>query len=404
MRKLQLSAALSAALEDNELFPVVTDETTSEVEETLIELDESYDEARDAVEVVEELEDRGEQVEELVEAVESYIAQGGMSPEGATLYYMQLNRLGKGLEALHHGDMNVSTEDYSSRDRMSASLEAAEKGKNFAAKIWDAIVAMAKAAYDAIGNFFGRLLNSNASLKKQAKALGAKAGALRGELKASKETSFASGTWARNLTGDTGGLSPKAAESVVSKMADALVKVRQATATEGSGGIFNPTDKFIDSVKSAGGMLPGSYSTETTEGGFVITRKDVSNPDEVEPLSSSQVRGLASAVEKLLTAMDGFGGEVKGTVKKLTADVEKAAKAGDSTKEQAANARKRISLVRKAALEYPRIGSDVARSALIYCNKSLKAIGPQSEKDGQTALKDQLKAKRTNVTDFTKKA
>lgn len=376
MRKLQLSAALSAALEDNELFPVVTDETTSEVEETLIELDESYDEARDAVEVVEELEDRGEQVEELVEAVESYIAQGGMSPEGATLYYMQLNRLGKGLEALHHGDMNVSTESYAARDRMSASLEAAEKGKNFASKIWDAIVAMAKAAYDAIGNFFGRLLNSNSSLKKQAKAMIAKAAGLRGEKKAGEDTKFASGVWARNLTKGGSAIAPGDVAGVIDGMAKAISTVRSVCVAEATAGATVEANKFISAIRKVSDTLPGSYSIDTSDKGFTITRKDVANPEEVLPLSAQQAKQVAEKTIALLTAMDGFGKDVKDATKKLTEMVEKLAKDDSSKSETAAGIRTRVGVVRKAALEFPRIGSDVARSALVYCNKSLNAITP----------------------------
>lgn len=413
MRKLQLSAALSAALEDNELFPVVTDETTSEVEETLIELDESYDEARDAVEVVEELEDRGEQVEELVEAVESYIKQGGMSPEGATLYYMQLNRLGKGLEALHHGSFAVSTEDYASRDRMSASLEAAEKGKNFAAKIWDAIVAMAKAAKDAIVNFFGRLLNSNGTLKKKAEELKQRALKLRGVV--GKDEKISGGTWARNLADRSGKIDPNGTATILKDLANALGEVSKSISNSSGNVSGTSLTDFTNALSRAGNSLPGSYNLEVTdEGNFSITRKEVASPGEIDRMNNKQVVTTCDSIVALVKVCDTFGKTVKDAMSKAEATVTKQAKtAGNATvagsktedehdtnkmnrgklQEDAAGFRKFIATSRRAALEFPRIATDAARSALVYCNKSLSDVS-QTEKEGQAAVKAEIKAKR----------
>lgn len=373
MRKLQLAAALSAALEDNELFPVVTAETTSEVEETLIEMDESYDEARDAVEVVEELEERGEQVEELVEAVESFIGQGGMSPEGAQIYYMQLERLGRGLESLHGNDLSVSTESYAARDRMSASLEAKEKGENFAKKIWASIVAMARAAWDAIANFLGKLLNSNASLKKQVKALREKVKDLRGK-EIPSGTKFGSGAWARNLSKGSNGIDPAQTASVVGDFAQAMATASGGLKVVLGKGIYHNISELQNTITKVGEKLPGSYSVEATETNFAVVRKDVHSPSEIAPLDSSQIESVLGSVSSLLDNMDAFTKDVNAAIKKLNDEVVKKSKENaEDDKKATKQARSLIAMVQKTGLSLPRIGSDIARSAIVYCNKSVSA-------------------------------
>ncbi len=402
MRKLSLSSALKVALEDNELFPVVTPETTSEIEETLIELDESYDEAKDAVEVVEELEDRQEQVEELVESAEHYTAQGGMTVDGAAMYHLQLARLGRGLEALHGDNLVMSSESYASKDRMTASLEAVEKGKNFAQKLWETIVTMAKAAYDAIVNFFGRLLNSNAKLRRQADALKKKAEALgRGAKKKEGTVGFAGGVWARNLADPRGGISPAGAVKAIDDLRTALTSVRAACQKDAQVGLDGPVDTILNAIKAVDSSLPGSYRVEVTQDGFAVTRKEVSVPENIDALAPSEAAKLCTAVDNLLKTLDGFSTDAKSAMKRLTDSAAKGAKgASDADKEAAAKFKKRLSTARKASLEFPKIAGDAARSALIYANKSINAYSAGTKEENTTALKNELKTNRDTRRSF----
>lgn len=399
MRNLTLGAVLRASLEDNELFPVVTPETTSEIEETLIELDESYDEAKDAVEVVEELEDREEQVEALVESVEGFIAEGGMSADGAQMYYLQLERLGRGLEMLHGDNLSVSKEAYGAQDRMTASLEAAEKGKNFAQRLWDSIKAMALAAYDAIANFLGRLINSNKKLEAQAKALGEKARDLRGKTLPA-DAKISGGAWARNLTDRSGSLTPAGVKAVLGNFQNAMAKIKTAASSEAQGSVTREVIELTRALKGTADSLPGGYSLETSEDKFSLTRKTAEIGD-IAPMTAPQIVEIDRAVTSLLKVSNDFSKSVKDSASRLTKELDKMAKtasAGAKAAEKEAegsgagktaaataakNARARVALVRKVALEYPRIAVDIARSALVYANKSIAAYGaPTAKKDG----------------------
>lgn len=397
----RISAMLRASLEsvDGEQFDIVTPETTTEIEATLIELDETHDEAREAVEVVEELEARHEQVEELEEALESFNANGGMSQDAAKLYQMRLSQLTAGLESMvpvHH----VSLESFgSSNSRMAASLEQKEATAGAKNGIWQAILRFARAAKDAIVNFLGRLLTSNAGLKKKVAAIKQRASALKGDVAGSTKK-IGTGTWSRNLTDSNGNVGPTQTAAMLKDLSSSLTQIQVAvgqSASNPEGGV----DTIVDKLAAIKDKLPGSYTIEATDSGFAIQRKEVKNPEEIEVMNNKQVVATMTACEELMRSIEGFSKNVKGSMSKLESEIARFEKSGQAADGKEKEVRKTIANVRRVSLELPKIASDVVRAALVYANKSLSGVSQTKEeaaaagKVEQASLKDAIMGRRT---------
>lgn len=397
MSKLRINNILRTALEsqDGEQFDVVTPETVTEVERELIELDETHEEARAAVEVVEELEERHEQVEELEEALESFNRDGGMSRDAAVLYQMRLQQLTAGLESVPGCSyVTVSVESFGGTGgRLAASLEQAEKTKAAKDGIWQTIMRMLRAVKDAIVNFFGRLTSSNVGIKKKAEELKQKASSFRGEV--SGEGTITGGTWARNLAAPNGAVTPAATPKLLKDLGSALTDIQVAANTLVSNPTTTSFDAFNNKLRAIDSKLPGSYQVAVNGDRVDITRAEVKSPEQIEKLSNRQVSDVAGSVVEIVRHVETFSKNIKGAMDKLDKTAAAMAKQSDSKEDsEHANAiRKAIPAIRRAALELPKIASDAARAALVYCGKSMNKV-TQDNKAGEASLKSEIMKRR----------
>ncbi|MNP88367.1 phiKZ-like phage internal head protein [compost metagenome] len=180
MRNSILHSALNVSMEG--IDPNASAEINPVTEETIVQVDEVLEEAREDSasvdehdEAVEELSDAAESMESLIASLESAIADGGLSPQAADIHSRALAIATRRLP-IDASEFTVSTESFGGTgDKLQASMEALEGAKALLAKIWEAIKNAVVGAWNAVKAFFASMGKSGPavvaagqSLKKRA--------------------------------------------------------------------------------------------------------------------------------------------------------------------------------------------------------------------------------------------
>jgi len=228
MRNSILHSALNVSMEA--IDPNATQEINPVTSETIVQVDEVLEEARQDSAVVdqhddavEELSDAADSLESLITSLESAIADGGLSPQAADIHSRALANATRRLP-LDASEYTVSTESFGGTgDKLQASMEALDGAKQLLTKIWEAIKNAVTGAWNAVKNFFATMGKSGPAVVAAGQSLKKKAA----EAKQSKKTNFNVSTWTQaqlNTMVVNGKADPAAALAAINKGYDVGVK------------------------------------------------------------------------------------------------------------------------------------------------------------------------------------
>jgi hypothetical protein len=181
MRNSILHSALNVSMEG--IDPNASAEINPVTEETIVQVDEVLEEAREDSasvdehdEAVEELSDAAESMESLIASLESAIADGGLSPQAADIHSRALAIATRRLP-IDASEFTVSTESFGGTgDKLQASMEALEGAKALLAKIWEAIKNAVVGAWNAVKAFFASMGKSGPAVVAAGQSLKKRAG------------------------------------------------------------------------------------------------------------------------------------------------------------------------------------------------------------------------------------
>ncbi|MNF70026.1 hypothetical protein D3C84_519250 [compost metagenome] len=186
MRNSILHSALNVSMEG--IDPNASAEINPVTEETIVQVDEVLEEAREDSasvdehdEAVEELSDAAESMESLIASLESAIADGGLSPQAADIHSRALAIATRRLP-IDASEFTVSTESFGGTgDKLQASMEALEGAKALLSKIWEAIKNAVQGAWAAVKNFFATMGKSGPAVVAAGQSLKQRAAAAKGQ-------------------------------------------------------------------------------------------------------------------------------------------------------------------------------------------------------------------------------
>lgn len=281
MRSNILSSALAVSLEnlgDGEEINPVTTETVIELDEVLEEAREAGDEAEGQDQAVDTLTDAADSLESLVVALESAVANGGLSPQSADIHSRAVANIVRRLP-VDKDSYTLSVESFGGTgDKLVASQEALDGAKELLLKLWNGIKTAVLNAWKAVVNFVTTLGKSGDALVRAGKQLVAEAGQTKGNA-AGKKVDGTAVAKQLHVSGAMKGTVGGALKVVVSngqkivtaaKVASAGLKELAGSIASGHFDQKEDRSKFVEKMMGAfpGDAMPGGKSITVSDGGF----------------------------------------------------------------------------------------------------------------------------------------
>lgn len=343
-----LASALNVSLENDqehegdlgaEELNLITDETTTVLDETLQEVAASAEELDMADATVEELELAADSMESMLGALSKVRGDGALDAQAMTMYNAGLESLIKAHRLpLPVSDLSVSNEAFAAGDAMVLSLEAEEKGKNLLQRMWDGIK-------NAIVSFFTKLKTFITNLGKSGEAVANAGRKLQAAAKGlgtaeQKEGAKVSGGWAKQLVLGGSVDAQKALVAVqqgaseyvfdhTKSVTTAIGPLTAALSNATAAGIIAAAQKVnLTAAAPKNIELPGGAKVEfkVAEGDsnlaklagakYSLTRGEAKAPESIKVLSIGEINALGSELIKM-------GGQMT-KITSLNADMDKA--------------------------------------------------------------------------------
>lgn len=161
---MSLRAAFEDILGVENLINPVTGTTESEIVEILEDVQEKENEVTKTAELVEILEEESAALESLIGSVNTEV---GMTRTEATLFTAAFESICRRCY-IQTDSVSAALEDIGgTKDRLTASLEAVDSGKNILVRMWEAIKAAVKKAYLAVKNWLKSLFGATKAIEQK---------------------------------------------------------------------------------------------------------------------------------------------------------------------------------------------------------------------------------------------
>lgn len=371
-----------------EEITVVTDETTTELEEALADTAEQVDKLEDSDAAAEKIVDAVESMESNLDQLRAMATNGKALDHGAMRWYIQnlaISVEARGLPgSVVETEVNALQESFESAQLDDYTTEAEEKTGNVIMRLLRVLAAALSNAKTAIAQFFATIGRSAGAIKTGGQQIQRLAGKLKGDV---KKTEIKASGYRRLVEG--GKVEPSAVlkglrdkwrsemlPHVLKPMQDALAPVTSNLASA------NPVADLAEKVKahiatSKKIELPGGASAELkVEGETVKFAMNAPTGDGVEktaPLTKAELQTLGTE----LIATGSFMTSAKDSTNQFVKEVENVLKAIEKVagKDKADGAKERkeaVSAAVTAATKLVNTGKSIAPAYIGYLSKTAK--------------------------------
>ena len=334
---MSLRAAFEDILSDENLINPVTDMSETEISEVLEEVQESANEVDKTEEMVEILEEESAALESILETVAA--KEDGMTQGEARLFSAAIESIARRCYIPDATRLVPAIESYADgQDRLAASLEAADSGKNILVRMYEAIKAALLKMYNSIKDFFKSFGKSVEALRAGSLNLRKRAEAVidTGKTKAGKVKAK---SFANTLSVD--------GEFKVSYLTDGKVLIDTLDAMKATTNARKEIVKEIISIekwpegtdmdtkkkemegrvqKVLGKLqMPGGYTMQASFGRFALKQEGKDFGDlEVDGIAPGNIGTLCAKIERLAAGIKMEAGNAEQNDKAVLSALEKA--------------------------------------------------------------------------------
>lgn len=362
------------------------DEITVVTDETSTDLEDAVGEIADDVEKLVNADAAAEKIVDAAESLEGYIADlRGMRARGVVLAGDARSLWMKGVkESLEAREIPASVfaapllglqESFEANESADYSVEAEEKGES----VLKRLVAMLKNAVEAAKNFFINFYKTLTGHIDSFKKAGAKLTAIGGKLKGeAKEGQLKGGSYSLLVIG--GKVQPvQALQAVEAGYNSSVHKYESDLLAAAKAG----TDVADVGFKAPTSVLPGGVTLESSEGGKLVVKKGTATGADFAPLTPAEIKALGAELTKYATVLGDANKAGQAAIKDLDGILKAAEKTAAGTDASAAEKikvqRKALSSITSVTPTYLKYASGVAQQAYKVGKASAAKYGVKAD-------------------------